>query len=163
MLGLVGDAIVAALLIATIVYAALLNARLAVLRGDRAKLEELVRTLTDAAARADAGIAALRAAAEDAGGALEKRIEEGRGLRDDLTYMIERGGLLADRLEGSIRARRDAAAGAAPIHATVPERRREPKLDTAARASASADAKRDAAVPAPSRAERELMRALGGR
>jgi len=158
MLSLFGDVVVAVLLIATISYAAVLNARLGVLRGDRAKLEELVRGLTVAADRAEAGIAALRAAAEDVGRRLEKKTEEGRGLRDDLTYMIERGVAIADRLEGGIRARREDAAPEPPT-----ERKREPKIDMAPRAAAEAKPDAAARPAAPSRAERELMRALSGR
>ena len=60
MLSLFGDAVVAVLLIATIGYAAVLNRRLSVLRGDRAKLEELIQGLTVAAQRAEAGIAGLK-------------------------------------------------------------------------------------------------------
>lgn len=162
MLSLFGDAVVAVLLIATISYAAVLNARLSVLRNDRAKLEELVRGLTVAADRAEAGIAALKAAADDVGRRLEKRTEEGRGLRDDLTYMIERGVAIADRLEGGIRARREETVAEAPV-----ERKREPKIDLAPRAPQVTEAKAEPPAPAraaaPSRAERELMRALSGR
>lgn len=162
MLSLFGDAVVAVLLIATISYAAVLNARLGVLRGDRAKLEELVQGLTVAAGRAEAGIAALKAAADDVGRRLEKKTEEGRGLRDDLTYMIERGVAIADRLEGGIRARREDA-----MLDAATERKREPKIDLAPRAAHTAEAKTDGAgaprASAPSRAERELMRALSGR
>jgi hypothetical protein len=162
MLSLFGDAIVAVLLIATISYAAVLNARLGVLRGDRVKLEELVRGLTIAADRAEAGIAALRAAADDVGRRLEKKTEEGRGLREDLTYMIERGIAIADRLEGGIRARREDAVIEAPS-----ERKREPKIDLAPRPAPAPEPKTEQpAAPraaAPSRAERELMRALSGR
>lgn len=162
MLSLFGDAIVAVLLIATISYAAVLNARLGVLRGDRVKLEELVRGLTIAADRAEAGIAALRAAADDVGRRLEKKTEEGRGLREDLTYMIERGIAIADRLEGGIRARREDVVAEAPT-----ERKREPKIDLAPRPTPAPEPKIETAsaprAAAPSRAERELMRALSGR
>jgi hypothetical protein len=159
MLGLFGDAVVAALLIATISYAAVLNSRLGVLRGDRAKLEELVNGLTVAADRADAGIAGLKEAAEDVGRGLERKIEEGRGLRDDLAYMLERGGHIADRLEGTIRARRD---GSPPERKR--ERERDPKIELEPRAPTPGAPKLVADGPAvPSRAERELLRALGGR
>ncbi|HUZ72598.1 MAG TPA: DUF6468 domain-containing protein [Stellaceae bacterium] len=163
MLSLVGDAVVAVLLIATIAYAAMLNARLGVLRGDRAKLDELIQSLTVAAARAEAGIAALKAAAADTGRGLEKKIEEGRGLRDDLTYMLERGGGVADRLAGTIRARRESA-----TPDMLGERKREPKIDLAPRAPAAAEPKPAANIAAaraaaPSRAERELLKAMSGR
>jgi len=157
MLSLFGDAVVAALLVATISYAAVLNRRLGVLRGDRAKLEVLIQGLTAAAQRAEAGIAGLREAAEDVGQSLEKKIDQGRSLRDDLSYMLERGGPIADRLEGTIRARRDD--GSEPV-----ERKREGRLEFPPRAEAKVAAE-DAAqrLTAPSRAERELLRALGSR
>lgn len=163
MLSLFGDAVVAMLLVATIAYAAVLNARLSVLRGDRAKLEELVQGLTVAAQRAEAGISGLKAAAEDVGRDLQGAIERGRSLRDDLHYMLERGAGIADRLEGTIRARRD---GDKP---EPPDSKREPKLEIPSRAAPRANAK--APPPAdeaqrgltPSRAERELLRALSGR
>jgi DNA repair exonuclease SbcCD ATPase subunit len=107
MLSVFGDAIVAILLMATISYAAVLNRRLGVLRRDRAKLEELVRNLATATQRAEAGVANLKAAAADTGRQLEKRVEQAQSLRDDLAYMIERGGTIADRLEGTIRGRRE--------------------------------------------------------
>ncbi len=99
MLSLFGDVVVAALLVTTIAYAAVLNRRLGVLRNDRDKFQELIQGLTVAAQRAEAGIAGLKLAAEDVGRRLEKKIEEGQGLRDDLSYMLERGGGVADRLE----------------------------------------------------------------
>jgi hypothetical protein len=157
MLSLFGDAVVAALLVATISYAAVLNRRLGVLRGDRAKLEELIQGLTSAAQRAESGIAALREAAEDVGRSLENKIDQGKSLRDDLGYMLERGGPIADRLEGTIRARRDD--GAQPM-----ERKREGRLDFPPRTEPRAPADDGAQRPAaPSRAERELLRALGTR
>jgi Domain of unknown function (DUF6468) len=162
MLGLLGDAVVAVLLVATIAYAAVLNARLGVLRGDRARFEALIAGLTQAAARAEAGIAALKAAAADTGRQLEKKIEEGRGLRDDLTYILERGGGVADQLAGALSARREAATPDLPG-----ERRREPRIRLAPRPAAAAEAKDPAAAAPPaggaSRAERELLRAMSGR
>jgi Domain of unknown function (DUF6468) len=155
MLSLFGDAIVAVLLVATISYAAVLNRRLAVLRGDRARFEELIQGLTAAAQRAEAGIAGLKAVAEDSGRRLEKKLEEAHSLRDDLSYMLERGGGVADRLEGKIRARREE---------TKPEpqpRKRDGKLDPSQRAAAPDET--SAAAAATSRAERELLRALAGR
>jgi glutamine synthetase type III len=155
MLSLFGDAVVAALLVATISYAAVLNRRLSVLRGDRVKLEELVQGLTVAAQRAEAGVTGLREAAEDVGRGLERKIEQAKSLRDDLTYMLDRGTGIADRLEGTIRARRSAE----------PEKR-EAKADSPPsgepRAVPPADGVR-LGPAAPSRAERELLRALAGR
>jgi hypothetical protein len=154
MLSFFGDVVVAVLLVVTISYAVMLNARLNVLRNDRAKLEELVNGLTVAAQRAESGIAALREAAEDTGRSLDKKIETGRKLRDDLSYMLERGTTVADRLEGTIRARRDE-----PKREPA-ERKREPRLDEQTPRAEAAEPARP--ITAPSRAERELLRALAG-
>lgn len=185
MLSVFADAIVAILLVATISYAAVLNRRLGVLRSDRAKLEELVQGLTVASMRAESGIAGLKTTVADVGRQLEKKIEAAQGLRDDLAYMIERGGTVADRLEGTLRARRDDRAEPrheAPRHELRsdprpdprPEPRAEPRRDAIAqitelrpelRARPAPKAERpvaepERAAPAPSRAERDLLRAL---
>jgi len=154
---LIGDASVAFLLIVTIVYVAVLNRRLGVLRKDKAKLEELIKGLNAAAVNAQAGIADLKQAADELGRGLDKELATGRSLREDLHYLIERGGTVADRLESGVRARREDA----PRVAEAP----------AARASAGGKVAQIHAGPdeqeprtSPiSRAERELLRALAGR
>jgi hypothetical protein len=111
----------------------------------------------------------LRAAAHDIGRALEKKLQDAQSLRDDLGYMIERGGATADRLEGTLRTRREAATPEA-AHPAQPERPRAapapafktPRSEPAAAKLVEQMAAR-LAPPAPSRAERELLRALGGR
>jgi hypothetical protein len=89
---LIGDVTVAILLIVAIGYAAVLNRRLAVLREDRAKLEELIQGLNVASVSAQTGIAGLRKVTEEVGKDLEKELAASRSLRDDLHYLIERGG-----------------------------------------------------------------------
>jgi hypothetical protein len=107
MLSLLGDVVVALLLIATIGYSVVLNRRLTTVRSDRDKFETLVKNLNTASQRAEAAIGNLRTTAEDLGRRLEKRVEEARGLSDDLVYMIERGSGIADKLVTQIRASRD--------------------------------------------------------
>jgi Domain of unknown function (DUF6468) len=169
-LPLAADGIVSVLLLITICYAMVLSRKLNALRRDKAALKVLVTQLADASASADAGVTGLRAAAQEIGRTLEKKLQDAQSLRDDLAYMIERGGATADRLEGTIRTRRDAAAPEAAPPA-VPER---PRAAPAAKAPPRNDGSAAAAKfveqmaarlapPAPSRAERELLRALGGR
>ncbi len=107
MLSFWADAVVALLLVATIGYSVVLNRRLAGVRSDRDKFESVIRELTTASQRAEKAVATLRVAADDLGRRLEKKIEEGRALNDDLAYMTERGGSIADKLEAHIRAARD--------------------------------------------------------
>ena len=108
MLSFAGDAIVALLLIATIGYSMVLNRRLGAVRNDREKFEVLVRNLNAASQRAEAAVTNLRVTADDLSRRLEKKVEEAKALSDDLTYMMERGGGIADRLANQIRAGRDA-------------------------------------------------------
>jgi len=154
---LICDITVALLLVATIGYAAVLNRRLAVLREDRAKLEELIQGLNVASVNAQTGIAGLRKATEEVGRDLEKELAASRSLRDDLHYLIERGGAVADRLEGSVRARRDEAPRITEVAATP----RAGASGKVAQLRAGTDAQE--APSQISRAERELLRALGGR
>ena len=107
MLSFAGDAIVALLLIATIGYSVVLNRRLSSVRSDREKFEALVRNLNAASQRAEAAVVGLKVSTDELGRRLEKKVEEARALADDLTYMIERGGSIADRLADRIRAGRD--------------------------------------------------------
>lgn len=154
---LISDITVACLLIATIGYVAVLNGRLGVLRRDKAKLEELIKGLNTASTNAQAGIAGLRQATEELGRGLDKDLAAGRSLRDDLHYLIGRGGSVADRLEGSIRARREDG----PRVADAPAPRAS-AAGTVAQLHAGSEEPEPRTSPV-SRAERELLRALGGR
>jgi hypothetical protein len=161
-LTLIADVLVATLLIATIGYVSLLNRRLGVLREDKAKLEELIRGLTSASESARAGIAGLKEASGEIGKELQKRIAAGQALREDLTYLIERGGSVADRLEGTIRARRETQ--------TRPSGEERPSEPRTAASEKIATLRIEPEVETPSRrggqisrAERNLLRALGAR
>lgn len=166
-LNLLLDVIIIVLLAATIVYAVILNSRLAQLRDNRDDLARLVAAFNDATARAESGIPKLRRAAEDAGNALQERVEKAQTLRDDLAFMIERADSMAGKLENSVRQAREEARPAAP----------PPAMPQVAPARAPRPAKAAAEpVPMPvepeephlsdpldderSEAERELLRAL---
>jgi len=183
-LSLLGDIVVSLLLIASIGYSIVLNKRLGALRADKSQLETVVRGLHDASVRAESGIAALRAAADQAGRGLQNKIEAAQSLREDLAYMVDRGTGLADRLEGAIRSGRDEARTAAPAVA-VPRASAAPSGGDGATAGGADEPlstrlrdllrRADPIGPAsspdddaritgfPSRAERDLRRALDGR
>jgi Domain of unknown function (DUF6468) len=139
------DLLLALLLATGIAYAWRLHRRLKALHTDRAALEDLVAGLSESAMRAEAGIAGLRAAADQIGDQLQKKLERGRALGDDLGYMLDRGGQLADRLEEAVRLGREVAA-----------MREKPSLAVVPRESA--DENRTG-----SRVERELRRVLEAR
>lgn len=151
MLGFWADAVVALLLIATIGYSVVLNRRLTAVRSDREKFEVLIRNLNTASKRAEDAVANLRATADDLGRHLDKKVEEARGLSDDLAYMIERGSNIADKLVGQIRAgldglkpdlksepKTEVRAAVRPEHKVEPVARRAMRAETA-RPSVSAN------------------------
>jgi hypothetical protein len=120
-ISLFADVIVSLLLVATIVYAALLNRRLSAFRANRAEMESLIRAFADACARAEAGTRSLRSATEEAT-RLQSYLDRSQNLRDDLSYLLDRGGSLADRLEGGVRTARSESTRAAPVERVVSER-----------------------------------------
>lgn len=164
------DVVVAVLLVATIIYAAMLNRRLAGLRSNKAELEELIRSFGEACARAEAGVRTLRTATEEAT-RLQQYLDRSQSLRDDLAYLLDRGSSLADRLEGGVRtARTEAkprndliperapapapmARADRPLAADRAERSDRPDRGLSARLSERAE-ERAAAVPERSRPER---------
>ncbi|HET9019663.1 MAG TPA: DUF6468 domain-containing protein [Acetobacteraceae bacterium] len=108
------DLVLIVLLAATLFHALRLERALGVLKRDRAALEDLVAGFNTGTQQAEQGIARLREAADGAGRQIAKQLEAAQGLRDDLRFMIERGGTLADRLDGSVRAARTRAAEMPP-------------------------------------------------
>jgi len=158
------DGAVAFLLVITIFYAAKLSRRLSALRADKSELRALVQNLAQAAQSAEAGVKGLKNAADEIGRQLEQRVHDGQALREDLAYMLDRGGVLADRLEGGLR-------GAAPKPEVSKSRPPEPRAqreDAVRREPRPAQnfIQEMAARLAPSsgsRSERDLLRALAGR
>ena len=114
------DLVVIALLVPTIIYAIVLNRRLATLRKSRDELSKVVTNFNDATLRAEAGIPKLKKATTEANLALKDRVEKAQTLRDDLAFMIERAEELATRLEGAVRAARNETLPGYPAAATAP-------------------------------------------
>ena len=138
---LVLDILVAVLLVVTIGYAVLLNRRLGGLRRNKAELEKLAASFGDATTRAGDGIAKLKGAADD----LQDRMDKAVALRDDLVFLIDRGGSSADRLEAMVRAARQADGGALKAAGPAPAKPSHGDAGEARR---------------PSKAERDLLNAL---
>lgn len=148
------DALVAVLLIATIATSVVLNRRIASLRNDRAELEKLTQGLQMATDRADVGVSGLKVSAQT----LQARLESARALADDLQFLIERGGKIADRLENDVRAAKRVE--------PRPSTQSTPTLAAVAGVGvASARAPQSAATAAEPRsaAERHLLAALRAR
>ena len=154
---LAADGAVSLLLLITIYYCVALSRRLRALRADRAELRALIDKLTAASNDAAQGIAGLKSAAAEIGGELDARLREAQALRDDLAYMLERGGAVADLMEGAIRARR-----AEPKPDGTRPRAASERGDGKPVALADAAQRPQRAAGTRSRAEQALLRALGG-
>lgn len=116
---LIFDVVLAGLLIATIAYAIILNRGLTQLHQSRGEMEGLIRNFSEATARAEAGIKAMKRTASESGEALQRNIERAQGLRDELQFMIEAGDSLAHRLAETSQSgssRSGAAKGGAPVN-----------------------------------------------
>lgn len=108
---LILDLLVAALLAACIAASLVLDRRLTRLRGDSGELAKLTRSFQEATERADHGASALKGSAQ----ALQERLDAARALVEDLQFLIERGGSVADRIENEIRAARRVEVGPRPL------------------------------------------------
>ena len=131
------------LLVATLFHAVKLERALGVLKRDRAAIQDLIEGFDTSTKAAEQGIGQLRAATDGAGRLLARQVETAQARQDDLTFLIERAGTLADRLEGLVRAGRPVVQEpvATPLQPDPP-----PTASTARPRSL---------------AERDLMRALG--
>ena len=96
-----------ALLAATIFHAFRLERALGVLKRDRTSLEALVTDFNASTRAAEHGIERLHSAADGAGRQIERQIQGATRLRDDLQFLIDRGELVADKLEAGLREGRD--------------------------------------------------------
>jgi hypothetical protein len=117
------DALMAVLLAISIATTIVLNRRLNILRGDRAELEKLTQNFREATDRADHGVVGLKVSAQS----LQDRIESARALADDLEFLIERGGGIADRLEAEVRAARRPEMRAKPLAPASNDARPKPR------------------------------------
>ena len=162
MWGLVLDVVLVILLVATIIYAIVLNRRLAVLRTDRKDLEEFIQRLNGASQRAEAALSGIKVTAEQTQRVLNENGERAQALRDELIFLIERGDKVGERLAVSRSVIDETPApppaqtpeqSPGPASERAPER---PPVGRAARSTRAAD--RDDAPR--SQAEEDLLRAL---
>ncbi len=97
------DVAVIALLVPTIVFAVVLNGRLAVLRRNREDLSRLVAAFNEATQRAEAGIPKLKRASDDVARSLQEKVDRAHQLRDDLAFMVERAEAASGRMDSALR------------------------------------------------------------
>lgn len=93
------DLVMIVLLAATIVYAIILNRKLAAFRRSREDMQNFLTAFNAANERAETSITALKDMAEQSGERLREDIEKASALNEDLTFMVDRGESIANRLE----------------------------------------------------------------
>ena len=122
-LGMILDVTLVVLLGATIGYCVALHRRLGELRAAQSELPKLIDNFIEATRRAEAGIAGLKAASAATADEIGPKLGEAQVLREDLAFMIDHGGKLADRLEAAVRVARGEAQSraAAPLASARPE------------------------------------------
>ena len=180
-ISLVLDIIMVALLVATIAYAIILNRQIIKLRESRGEMIDLIRGLNDAMVKAETGVRGLKKTATETGEDLQRSVNQAQALRDELSFMIEAGDALANRLGGVHDGPRhsvspshlrgnDIPAPRPPLRATQPLTA-PPRMSVVDRKQPSAPCapnRRQAGAVDPvtrdgenlSRAERELLEAL---
>jgi hypothetical protein len=152
------DILLVGLLAATLFHAIRLERALGVLKRDRAALEALVETFNASTRAAETGIERLHVAAEGSGRQIQRQIDMAVTIRDDLTFLVQRGEGLADRLDDGVRAARPALALVDQPASRVP-----PRTPPGTRMMPSAEravAPRDSEPKVRSQAERDLLKAL---
>jgi hypothetical protein len=103
------EIVLVVLLAATLFQAIRLERALGVLKRDRSSLESLVVGFNASTHHAESGIQRLRAAADGAGRQIENQLTKSVALKDDLSFLTERGERLADRLDTLVRTARPLA------------------------------------------------------
>jgi hypothetical protein len=152
-LSLAFEGVVAALMVALIVYCVRLERRLAALRQDDAPIRALIGELQAAAARAEAAVSHLKAAGLDAERSLQQAIRTAQAVEDDL---VRRGRVApvppaAPAVSGPPPALVARQPAARPAVASGPPVRPSPAASPAAAAPSP---------PTRAEAERDLLRAI---
>lgn len=133
-LGLAIEALVAVLLIATIVYCSILDRRLRRLRSDETTMRETIMELVSATHGAERAIAALRATVVESEETLAERLGRAAALSEQMAGQLGEGEAVIGRITRIAKAARDHGERQAPI-------------DKTERADAAREALREAAAP----------------
>jgi hypothetical protein len=142
------DILLVVLLAATLFHAVRLERALGALKRDRSALEALVGTFNASTHAAESGIERLRVATEGAGRLIQHQIETATTLKEDLTFLVQRGEGLADRLDELVRAARPTIAAGEQPASRIPYQRQTER------------ATREEEPRVRSQAERDLLKAL---
>lgn len=156
------------LLVVGINYAMKLSKQLAAMRAAHVEMERFVDDFNGTVTRAEAGIKGLKNTARTCGDDLEKLIDKGHLLRDELHFLTESADQIATRLSSSAsQVARTATTAAASTQAKEAEIKEMPVRATSSTTTAKPQAlvqeirsTLSSSGKTPSSAERELLRAL---
>lgn len=113
------DLLLSGLLVATLVYCAVLERRLSALRKSQDGLKDLIGELNGAIATAGTSMRLLKSTAAGAAETLEERVGQARGLIDELSLLTASGERIAARIEeGVAKPARKPAGGVLPAAAS---------------------------------------------
>lgn len=101
------DCIIMILLAATICYAVILNKRLTIIHQSRAELEKFIGNFSASLLKAENSVENLKDTSQKIITSMLDPLTKGQILRDELSFLIDRGNLTADRLEESTRLAKD--------------------------------------------------------
>jgi hypothetical protein len=154
------DILLVVLLTATLVHAIRLERALGVLKRDRSAMQELVASFDASTRAAETGIARLHATADGPGRQIQQLIERGTTLKEDLTFLVQRGEGLADRLDEGLRSARPSFAVLETPAARSPYAPAMEAAEPTRRRVANELAPREPEPKVRSQAERDLLKAL---
>jgi hypothetical protein len=154
------DILLVVLLTATLFHAVRLERALGVLKRDRVALQELVASFDASTRAAETGIERLHAATEGPGRQIQRLIESGKTLKEDLTFLVQRGEGLADRLDESIRTTHTARPMPETPAARSPYASQLESAEPSRRRVQGGSAAQETEPKVRSQAERDLLKAL---
>lgn len=108
------NVLVAVLLVAVIIYCRRLNANIRVLQNSRSEMAKLFADFDKSIDQAQKSVQELQESAKETQHILKDRLDKANLVADDLTFMIERGIKMADKLEGDMKGRKPGSAAASP-------------------------------------------------
>lgn len=156
-ISLVLDIIISVLLVLTIAYAVRLNQRLSQLRSDKNELLQLAKTFAEATTRAETSIQNLKISSE----ALRTEVQKAATLKEDLSYLVERGGRSADEMVANVRPP-SRAEGGASRHADPEARLIEDAIRAASPQNSGARPDKDRPNPSPREDRAAMTRRIAG-
>ena len=103
-LSLLINGMMAALLLATMIYCRRLNSRIKILQDSKSELARIVREFDESTQRATQSIADIHAATTRLSENIQHKIDKANFLADDLEYMIEKGQKLTGKVDAPVAA-----------------------------------------------------------